>query len=492
MKIRLQGGSFTGEAAVFDALAGETLLEVFRRAGVSMDAPCGGQGRCGKCRVKILEGSTGGESPEAGGMVRSCRAVPLGDLLIEIPPAARLRKSPAGLPRSGNISRAGIALDIGTTTVSARIINMETGEVLDTLSALNEQRIYGADVMSRIGTAREGRTGELYRRINDQCRSLIDILLENRGPGIAAELVVAANTTMLHLFTNTDPSAMGEIPFKPVFLEERKFSGTELDLPVETVRLLPSISAFVGADIVSGIAFLGMCGKDESSLLIDMGTNGEIALFNKGRIYCCSTAAGPALEGAGISCGMGSIDGAINRITVKDGETRIETINGAEAAGICGSGLIDAVALMLEKGVIDETGAFVDEGQGVFPITGTIGISGADIRAFQLAKSAIISGIKILCKSAGLSPEDVNRIYVAGGLGFYIDQESAFRTGLLPSQFRDRITVSGNTSLAGAEYCLESPGFMDQCRNIVAMSEVIELATIPEFMYEFSENILFE
>jgi uncharacterized 2Fe-2S/4Fe-4S cluster protein (DUF4445 family) len=491
MKIRLLGGGLDGDA-VFDAPPGETLLEVFRRNGVSMDAPCGGQGRCGKCRVKILEGSTDGESPGDDGMVRSCKAVPLGDLFVEIPQSARSRKIPPGLSRSGNVSRAGIALDIGTTTVFARLINLETGEVLDTLSALNEQRIYGADVMSRIGVAREGRTGELYRRVNDQCRSLIDILLGNCGSGTASELVVAANTTMLHLFTNTDPSAMGEVPFRPVFLEERNFSGKEMNLPVETVRLLPSISAFVGADIVSGIAFLDMCGKDESSLLIDMGTNGEIALFNKGRVYCCSTAAGPALEGAGISCGVGSIDGAINRITVEDGELRVQTINGAEAAGICGSGLIDAVALMLEKGVIDETGAFVDEGQGVFPITETIGISGADVRAFQLAKSAIISGIKILCKSAGLSLEDVNRIYVAGGLGFYIDQENAFRTGLLPPEFRDRITVSGNTSLAGAECCLVSPGFMDRCRNIVAMSEVIELAAIPEFMYEFSENILFE
>jgi uncharacterized 2Fe-2S/4Fe-4S cluster protein (DUF4445 family) len=424
-------------------------------------------------------------------MVRSCRAVPLSDLLVEIPPAPSLRKSLAGASHSGKVSRAGIAIDIGTTTVSARIINLETGEVLNTLSALNEQRIYGADVMSRIGVAREGRTGEVYRRINAQCRSLIDMLLKSCGLNTASELVVAANTTMLHLLTNTDPSAMGEIPFKPVFLEEREFSGAEMNLPVEKVRLLPSISAFVGADIVSGIAFLEMCGKNESSLLIDMGTNGEIALFNKGRIYCCSTAAGPALEGAGISCGVGSIDGAINRITVKDGALHIETINGEEPAGICGSGLIDAVALMLERGVIDETGAFVDEGQKLFPIAGTISISNADVRAFQLAKSAIVSGIKILCKSAGLSPEDVNRIYVSGGLGFHIDQESAFRTGLLPVEFRDRITVSGNTSLAGAERCIRSPAFMEQCRNITAISEVIELAAIPEFMYEFSENILF-
>jgi uncharacterized 2Fe-2S/4Fe-4S cluster protein (DUF4445 family) len=234
-----------------------------------------------------------------------------------------------------------------------------------------------------------------------------------------------------------------------------------------------------------------MTEADRTSLLIDIGTNGEMALFHNGKVFCCSTAAGPAFEGAGISCGTGSIAGAVNRIEKRGGSFVVSTIGGGPPAGICGSGLIDAVAVMLDEGVIDETGAFTVEEQGSFPITEGIAITRGDVRQFQLAKSAVISGIKILCKTGGLKVDAVEQVYIAGGLGFYIAIDSAIRTGLLPACFKDRSAVCGNTSLEGAVRHLTDPSFPALCNGIVTKSITVELAADPAFMEEFAENMLF-
>jgi uncharacterized 2Fe-2S/4Fe-4S cluster protein (DUF4445 family) len=482
---------------------GESLLDVLRRWGITMDAPCGGHGRCGKCRVRIKSGNFKVRTknpkslPEGADWALSCTVSPISDMVIALPKAEFAgERGDVSLPRGEiaagkTVRRAGFALDIGTTTVFARLLDLDTGEALDTLSALNDQRIYGADVMSRIGAAREGKTGELFGRINTQVGEMISRFDGKWDLEKKELLAVAGNTTMLHLFVNADPSPLGAVPFTPVFLEAREIPGSDLGFPIKTVSLLPSISAFVGADITAGIAATGMMEQDKTSLLIDIGTNGEMALFHRGRLFCSSTAAGPALEGAGISCGTGSIAGAINRIEKRNGETLISTIGGGPPVGICGSGLVDAMALMLNEGVIDETGAFTDDEAGAFPIVDGIAITQADVRQFQLAKSAIISGIKILCKAADLTPEDVEQVYIAGGLGFYIAIDSAIRTGLLPSCFRDKSGVCGNTSLEGAVRSLTDPAFLSRCAGIAAKSVTVELAADPAFMEEFAENMLF-
>jgi uncharacterized 2Fe-2S/4Fe-4S cluster protein (DUF4445 family) len=439
-----------------------------------------------------ISGSPGSED----GWVRACAVYPASDLLIALPETEKISVSASPGPEGKKIARAGFALDIGTTTVCLSILDLDTGETVDTLSALNDQRIYGADVMSRIGLAREGKTGELFNRINTQVGGLLSFLMKKWLPGKTEQLLVAGNTTMLHLFINADPSAMGAIPFTPVFLEAKTLHGSSLSLPVETVNMLPSISAFVGADITAGIAVTGMTESDKTSLLVDIGTNGEMALFHRGKLLCCSTAAGPAFEGAGISCGTGGIAGAINRVRKQEGKIVVSVIGkdgGAETApaGICGSGLVDAVALMLEEGIVDETGAFTGDDQESFPLAEGIAITRADVRQFQLAKSAILSGIKILCKAAGLEPSAVDQVYIAGGLGFHIGMDSAVRTGLLPSCFRGRAAVCGNTSLEGASRCLTDPGFFSRCAGITAKSSTIELASDPAFMEEFTENMLF-
>ena len=505
MKILIQNG------LEFEAKKNETLLSAMVRAGVLISAPCGGRQHCGKCRVKILEGRVRDIYPEnpAGenlpqNTVLACRTVCESDLLMALIPDeyyedAACQKVSAKSPGQRIISRAATALDIGTTTISAQLLDLDSpnagpDKIVDIYSALNNQRVFGADVISRINAAREGKTSELFKIVNKQINKMLLGFIEKFKLEKIETLTVAANTTMLHLFVNEDPSSMGEIPFKPVFLEEREFGGADLSLPVDRVFLLPSISAFIGADIVSGLAAINILKAGETVLFIDMGTNGEIALFHKGKLFCASAAAGPALEGAEISCGTGSVRGAISKAGWDNGKLNWLTIGSAEPLGICGSGLIDIMALMLEQGIIDETGAFTDNERREFIIAPGISIINRDVRQFQLSKSAILSAIKILCKNTGIELEEIKKVFVAGGLGFYLDQNSAVKSGLLPAEFLDRIEVCGNTSLKGTVMASAVQGgeeFKKYCRTIVKASESVDLASDPAFMDAFAENMLF-
>jgi uncharacterized 2Fe-2S/4Fe-4S cluster protein (DUF4445 family) len=240
--------------------------------------------------------------------------------------------------------------------------------------------------------------------------------------------------------------------------------------------------------------------RNEDVLLVDIGTNGEMALWKKtpdgsgGRFLCCSTAAGPCFEGAEISCGMGALPGAINSFK----PDKFTTIGNAPPRGICGAGLIDAIAAMKQLGAIDETGALAEcYAQGGFPLADGIALSQKDIRQFQLAKSAVYSGIALLCKKAGMTPETLDAVYIAGGLGFYINPESAVTTGLLPSGFaaapagKNRVSICGNTSLKGAVQCLTDSDFLPRCRQIIANSDLIELASNSDFTDAFADNMFF-
>jgi uncharacterized 2Fe-2S/4Fe-4S cluster protein (DUF4445 family) len=507
--------SIDGSGRVCEVREGETLLSALARGGVVISAPCGGQGTCGKCTVKLLEGSVSsaasGRTPEAGEIISACRVIPRADTRIALLGNDRIPgnwtdgKNGAGEAGfSTKPGRAGLALDIGTTTVSARLIDLTTGGAVDTISLLNDQRVFGADVMSRINAARQGRTPELFSRINRQTRGIFADLLAKHGPAAIEKLVVSGNTTMLHLFAGVDPSGMGEAPFSPVFLREREFSGAELFLPAGRTLLLPSISAFLGGDVTAGLAALNILEEEGPALLLDIGTNGEMALFHRGHLFCCSTAAGPAFEGAEISCGTGSVRGAVNRVSLSGGAVHFTVIGGEEPdganpngvkpaapRGICGSGLIDAIALMRKTGIIDESGAFQADAGAEFTITPGISITQRDVRQFQLAKSAILSGIRILCRNAGLGLDEVKRVFIAGGLGFFIDPQNAVVAGLLPVEFPDRIVQCGNVSLRGAALCLTDGDFLSNCRNIIENCRVADLASDPAFTDEFMENMSF-
>jgi uncharacterized 2Fe-2S/4Fe-4S cluster protein (DUF4445 family) len=213
-----------------------------------------------------------------------------------------------------------------------------------------------------------------------------------------------------------------------------------------------------------------------------------MALYDKGAIYCCSTAAGPAFEGAEISCGLGGVKGAISAVRLADGKLSLTTIGNAPPAGLCGSGLIDAVALMLKQGIIDETGFMTELS---YPLAPGVSIIPKDIRQFQLAKSAILSGVKILCKNAVLREADIKNVFIAGGFGFFINKHNAVYTGILPKEFIDAISICGNLSLRGAEECLSEKNFLARCKQIIAKCSIIDLAADPSFMDEFAGNMLF-
>ncbi|MDR3276804.1 MAG: ASKHA domain-containing protein [Treponema sp.] len=512
MQIRIAG-------RLIDAGEGENVLAALARSGIPLTAPCGGRGLCGKCMVTLLEGRITGAEPDDRGRFAACKGTAATDISLELPPGAgSLLRFPASVSGEGfpgglagaverTVSgRAGVALDVGTTTVSAQLIDLESGRTLDTVSLLNDQRVFGADVMSRISAAQKGRTGELFRLINRETQGILEGFIEKHGLGTIERLSVSGNTTMLHLFVNMDPSSMGSSPFNPVFLEKRNLEGRELGLRALTVELLPSVSAFFGADALGALAAAGFprLGKDlpagespaselpPGSLLLDIGTNAEMALFTGGKLLCTSAAAGPVFEGAQISCGSGGVEGAINRVFLRDGRPAYRVIGGGEPRGICGSGLIDAVALMLDQGIIDETGALsAKTGPRGFVIAGDIALSQADLRQFQLAKSAILSGIRILCKKAGMVPGDLCQVYITGGLGFFLDPRSAVRAGLLPPEFLGKIAVSENLSLKAAVQNLLDQGFLDALRALKARCSVVELADEDGFMKEFTENLLF-
>lgn len=386
----------------------------------------------------------------------------------------------------------GVGFDIGTTTVQAQLVDLASGEVLEAVSFLNDQRRFGADVMSRINAARGGNTGELFTAINRQAEDILRQFIRKWNLRGIEKCAVSGNTTMLHLFAGVDPSAMGEAPFTPVFLEERHLSGGELSLSADQVTLMPGISAFIGADVVCGLAFLDIINKRENFLFVDIGTNGEIAAWKSaafqsaaarsdatcgavsraGRLLCCSTAAGPCFEGADISCDM----------------TAAEFIN--------------AIAKMKRLGVISETGSLADEyAHNGFPVTEKDFITQRDVRMFQLAKSAVFSGIKVLCKTAGINLSGCPA-YIAGNLGFFINLENAAEVGLLPKEFaagadgRDtesaekrKATVCGNTSLKGAVKSLTDAAFLPRCREIAALGTVIDLAVDGDFAEEFMQNM---
>jgi uncharacterized 2Fe-2S/4Fe-4S cluster protein (DUF4445 family) len=509
--ITVSGGDFSCEAK-----QGETVFAALVRAGLPMSAPCGGRGICGNCSLTLLKGKveTPGKKIKLKQSFCACRTTALTDIKVALPEGeitgwplsvmSKKKKKNAKKTTDDKKRRLGLGLDMGTTTIQAELIDLDTGITLETISVLNDQRSFGADVMSRIATARNGRSFEISAIINRQIEDILRRCLETRSHSKIEQCTISGNTAMLHFFAREDTSAMGEAPYTPVFLEEKHFKGKDLSLSAENITLLPGISAFVGADIVSGLAYLDIMDKKEDALFIDIGTNGEIALWKDGekKLLCCSTAAGPCFEGAEISCGMGAVPGALNRISLKKGHDALNwnkfgslyytVIGGVHTRGICGAGLIDAIAVMKELEVFDETGALLkDFKRDGFPVTLELSITQKDIRQFQLAKSAIYSGIEILCATAGFKVSDLHAAYIAGGLGFFINLENSAAVKLLPSELISKTAVCGNTSLRGAVKSLTDSSFLPRCREIVSHSTTVDLALDGSFSDTFAENMTF-
>lgn len=481
---------------------GENLMDCIIRGGYFLAAPCGGRGKCGKCRVKILSDKIDEKDiikGEDGDYVLSCTTTIKSDLSIALTESegGGLTESIENTLKSGG-EGFGIALDIGTTTLAFYLVDLENGKVVNQISMLNPQGSHGADVISRIKASSEGKLGILHNLIIKAVAGGIDKLKTTGNVKKINKLMVAANTTMLHLFVGADPSPMGKVPFTPAFLNRMVLRGSDLALDVEAVILFPSISAYVGGDIVAGILSVNLH-EEDGAILVDIGTNGEMAINAGGEIFCCSTAAGPAFEGANISSGSGGVANAINSVAF-DGETLKTTTISGEAKTICGCGLIDAVSVMVKEGIIDETGAFDEHYKGKlvecvrdgkFFITPLVSLTKADIREVQLAKSAIAAGLKTLISYAKLTFDKITKLYIAGGLGFYINKQSAVDIGLLPKELLEKIVVVGNSSGDGAKKALCDESVLSQSEIIQHKCKTIDLSNNPTFMDEYIENMFF-
>ncbi len=374
-------------------------------------------------------------------------------------------------------------LDIGTTTVDLALVSYSTEQILTKITFPNPQRIFGVDVISRIEFCRKNGIDALQKFLITKINETVNTILNRFDISSISELFVSGNTTMLHTFFGVDCLGMGTSPYKPEFLSSKQVRGAEIGIErIENIISLPCISAFVGADIVAGINYVGMPEKGKFNLLVDLGTNAECVIFSEEMILCTSAAAGPCFEGANICCGTPAMSGAICEFEYKD---NIKTIKDAPPVGICATGLIDIVAELLKHNIIDETGRMISE---KYHITDEIYISQEDIRNFQTAKSAVYSAIKTLINKADCTFRDIDKIYISGGFSEKLNFSNAIITGLLPMECADKYKAVNNTSLSGTiDYALNKNNLNELIKN----AQYIDLGTEKEFSELFMENINF-
>ncbi len=471
-----------------DVEAGSRLQEALFPWGVEF--PCGGHGRCRKCRVRVLEGHLPASLEEirilgpaeiAAGWRLACRAEAREPLTLEVAqwePAILSDETAFEFrPRDG----LGAAVDIGTTTVVAQLLDLEIGCVAGVRAALNPQAVHGADVMSRVDAALGGARERLTGLIREAVGAMLRELIENAPAGKPLrEVVLVGNTVMHNLFCGIHPEPLSRFPFEPSEAGLAGFKAAELgwQLPGDPlVQFLPCLGGFVGSDILAGILACGLENPEQAGGLLDLGTNGEIVISNAQGIRCASAAAGPAFEGGRISMGMRAATGAIAEVEVEAGAWHCRVLGGGAARGICGSGLVDAAAVGLELGLI-EPGGRLAGGRKEWTLTAGVKLAQKDIRELQLAKAAVAAGVRILVRRAG-SPRGV--MHLAGAFGNYVNRTSAKRIGLL--EFApEYISPAGNTALLGAKMALF--GTEPDDRSFDALRRRIEhvpLAADPEF-----------
>lgn len=504
---------------------GQSLMEALIENGIFLPAICAARGSCGKCRIQILTGEMAvskedesffSETELTAGYRLSCRAYPDTDCTIALKQASeegfavleeygtanghqKAKKDGtivASQVAPGNQKRKlGIAIDLGTTTIVMQLIDRQNREIMGTVTMMNKQRSYGADVISRIERSNQGRRQELQACICQTLQEgLADWMQDQDLREQMEQIVIAGNTTMIHLLMGYSCESLGTFPFKPVRLDSIQilyhelFKGEECRIPV---TILPGISAFVGGDITAGLYSCGFAGKAGVSVLIDLGTNGEMAIGGRERIIVTSTAAGPAFEGGNISCGTGSIPGAICHVRIEEGgkggsRAVLQTIGDRSPVGICGTGVIETVSELVRTGLVDETGLLNEE----YFETGYLLAEGAedrilftqkDIRELQLAKAAIRAGLEVLIKAGETSCEEIRNVYLAGGFGYKLDIRKAVEIGLLPAKLENKVTAVGNSALSGAvKYLCESDG-AEQMAYLISHAREIKLSNAPDF-----------
>ena len=470
---------------------GAPLMPALSANGVEF--PCGGTGICGGCGVRLLSGVLPASSddkarfkPEeiASGWRLACQARAEEPLVLECG-QGRMNILTDDTHLSGEGKHGlGIAIDLGTTTIAAQMIDLGSGRVLGVRTALNPQMQAGADVMSRIHAVLMG--ADLSTMVRAELGAMVSKLAGERARKVC-EVLIVGNTVMHHLFCGLDVEPLAFAPFVTPHLESRYFMPADLGWPLHgscTIRFAACIGSFVGADTLAGIVATGIAEGDELAALIDLGTNGEIAIGNRHGLVCASTAAGPAFEAGCIRMGMRAAPGAIARVAPVDGALRTSVIGDGEARGICGSGVVDAIAAGLESGAILASG-WVANGTKVFPVSGAVSLYQSDIRELQLAKAAIAAGFSLLLDRLGASARDLKSVYLAGAFGNYLRIESAARIGLIDAPI-ELIHASGNTALRGAKRMLLA-------RNEPALPEIehVCLAAVDGFQDRFANCMSF-
>jgi len=479
------------------------LKDVLFKFGVEF--PCGGHGRCRGCRVRVIEGTIPIDPEEeefltpeelADGWRLACASEAETDLTLELAQWGAFILSDERefnfTPQEG----LGVAVDLGTTTIVAQLIDLATGHVLSVKSMVNPQARFGSDIMSRIQYAVDENGGDKLKTIIRE--ALGDVLLEllpqdeNRGKDIR-QVVIVGNTAMHHFFSGVSVAPLSRYPYESDWGEMQTFKASELGWRLEAdpeVRFLPCIGGFVGSDLLAGIEAIGLHEKEDLTVLVDLGTNGEIVVGGKDGILCTSTAAGPAFEGGCISMGMRASVGAVSSAQAKDGELVCSVIGDVQPCGVCGSGLVDVVAAALDLNLLDNTGYITGSDERI-GVADSITVSQKDVRELQLAKGAIAAGIRILLNTIGASLEDVSCVYLAGAFGNYMNRNSAQRIGMIrfPS---DIIRSSGNTALLGAKMALFSnEEKQHRFEHILNRITHVSLSKDPAFQSIFIEEMLF-
>ncbi len=452
---------------------GTPLIDFMHEFGVEF--PCGGKGTCGRCKVKLLQGELQADAAHQQKLDKLglgkdwrlacfCRAE--SDITIEISQFEDIILADntifSFLPKDGY----GIAIDLGTTTLVAQLLDLKTGHVLHAVTALNPQLKFGADLISRIQSCLDGKQEEMQMLIRKKTGEMIQSLLE-KNPVEISKVVLVGNTAMHHIFSGLNVQPLSFYPFESPDLGMQQFSTKQLnwELPPQTeIRFFPSIGSFVGSDILAGIAATNMAEREKYTILIDLGTNGEIVLGNCEKIICASTAAGPAFEGAKISQGMRAVTGAISSVQLKNGKMKCHVIGNVPAKGICGSGLIDAIAFLLQQ---DKIGMFgeINSGEEKIELTKGVFLTQQDIREFQLAKAAIAAGLQILLNTFEITFDEVENVFIAGGFGNFLNLKHVIQTGLIDTS-EEKIVKMGNTALIGAKmFLFEDENFIQKILN---------------------------
>jgi len=518
-----------------------SLADTLAAHGLPLNTRCGQRGLCHGCEVELRNGTATveGKTIAAPAVIKACRARLEGEAIILVPARSRIEHKPqvgetfeiavpyAHQPLFDCIpgrSDTAFAVDIGTTTVVVLLVDLVTGEVLSRAGGFNEQIRFGDNVVTRIEAGRNAETLTAMQRaiVKETIQPLL-VRACDRAKRLPERIVggtMAGNTTMLHLLVGEDPTPLGIAPFTPRFISGRRVNAGDIGLEVPglgaalPLQLLPGIAAYIGADITAGVYATGMTFDEQPSLLVDIGTNGEIVLQSGGDLFGCATAAGPAFEGCGLRCGTRAREGAVSDLNLRLNPTALETevignVPLAQANGICGSAYVDFLATGRTGGLLGGAGRFepqvweslpaelrhVADGERALRIAGGNGagvlrISEVDVALLLQAKAAIGAGIEVLLESAGICAGDIHKVYLAGGFGMHLNVAHAITIGLLPGFREQQVRVVGNTSLAGALLALVDRTTLTEMEELRQQVQVIELNLADGFEDHYIEHLM--